>query len=57
MMMFKAKDVVRDALLWIAAAPLNSPLSCSPTLPSTLVPHADSLARREFSRLFIQSMT
>jgi hypothetical protein len=48
MMILKAKDVVRDALLWIAAASPNSRLPCSPTLPSHLVPHAASLARLRY---------
>jgi hypothetical protein len=49
MMVTKAKDVVRDALMVLAAAPILFHQPRSSTLPSELVPHAGS-ARAERSR-------
>ena len=37
-MLAKAKDVLRDAPVLVAAAPINSRQSGNPTLPSELVP-------------------
>jgi hypothetical protein len=48
-MVANAKDVVRDAPMVLAAAPINSRQLRSPTLPSELVPHA-ACARAEGSR-------
>ena len=44
-MLVKAKDVVRDAPVLVAAASVNSRESSSPTLPSELVPARPAPAR------------
>lgn len=47
-MLVKAKDVVRDAPVLVAAAPVDSRDSSSPTLRSELVPHASGAHALEY---------
>jgi hypothetical protein len=51
-MIVKAKDVVRDAPVLVAAASVNSRESSSPTLPSELVPSRPAPARPDASPEF-----
>jgi hypothetical protein len=50
-MVIKAKDVVRDAPMVLAAAPNNSRQLRSPTLPSELVPRAACARADAFRRV------